>query len=109
MRLTREQILAAKLRTEEVEVPEWGGSVLIGEFPVARMQDIIAKFGAVVGNDPRFMVDLLVSCCLDPQFSQEDAEELIGASSAVVLRLATRIMQLNGLTEASLDEARGKS
>ncbi|MDQ5917833.1 MAG: hypothetical protein QG660_945, partial [Pseudomonadota bacterium] len=33
-RLSKQQVFKAPLKTEEVEVEEWGGSVLISEMPV---------------------------------------------------------------------------
>ena len=33
-RLTKKAVLSAPLRTEEFEAPEWGGSILLGEWPV---------------------------------------------------------------------------
>ena len=41
--LSKKQIFASTLKTEEVEVPSWGGSVLVGEFSVARRNELLGR------------------------------------------------------------------
>lgn len=113
-RLSKQQVLKAKLRTEEFDVPEWGGSILLGEWPADRTADIMAMFQdagdqAAVVMDPALMAKLFVMGCIDPEFSEEDLAALRKTSGAVMMRAAQRIMELNGLTERALDDARGKS
>jgi len=112
-RLTKEGVLSAGLRTEEFDVPEWGGEILLGEWPVGRTQEMIAMFqgadATAVANDPAIMVKLFIMGCVDPAFSEADIPDLLESSGAVIMRAAQRIMELNGLTQAAQDTARGKS
>ena len=113
-RLSKQQVKQSKLRTEEFEVPEWGGSILLGEWPAGRTGEIMAMFQgadseAAVASDPAIMVKLFVMGCIDPVFGEEDIPDLLESSGAVLMRASQRIMFLNGLTNEALDEARGKS
>lgn len=108
-RLSAAQVLDAPLRTEEFAVPEWGGSLLLGEWPVEKTKDLMEMGGKDVAANPDFMVKLFIMGCVDPVFSADNAEGLRKKSAAVMLRVAQRIMVLNGLTEEATDEARGKS
>ena len=113
-RLNKAQILEAPLRTEEYEVPEWGGSILLGEWPVEQTQQIRKLFESMdmsraVAEDPAFVVKLFIMGCVDPVFTEADIPELLQKSGMVMTRLLPKIMALNGLSEASQDEARGKS
>lgn len=112
-RLTKKAIMAAPLRSEVFEVPEWGGDILLGEWPVARTQEMMALFQNVAGGtntqDPAILVKLFIMGCIDPVFSEADIPDLLNASGAVIIRAAQRIMEINGLTQAAQDDARGKS
>jgi hypothetical protein len=111
MRVTRQQVLDTPLKTKEIDVPEWGGEILIGEWPVERTGEIMHLFGAKndPATNPEYLVYLLIMGCLDPVFSSEDVEALQKQSGAVVLRVAQEIMRFNGMTQEALDDARGKS
>ncbi len=110
-RLSHAQVLESPLRTEEFEVEEWDGSLLLGEWPVERTAELMKMGGDKVdpGANPDFLVKLFIMGCIDPVFSEEDAEELRRKSAAVILRVAQKIMVLNGLTQEAVDDARGKS
>jgi len=111
-RLTKNAVLSAGLRTEEFAVPEWGGDILLGEWPIGRTQQMMAMFqgaGDAAAQDPAIMVKLFIMGCLEPQFEESDIPALLETSGAVIIRAAQRIMELNGLTQAAQDDARGKS
>ena len=110
-RLSYDQVLESSLRTEEFPVPEWGGSLLLGEWPVERTQELMQMGGKDLdpGKNPDFLVRLFIMGCIDPIFTAEDAEVLRKKSAAVMLRFAQKIMLLNGLTQEAVDDARGKS
>lgn len=110
-RLSKAQVLESGLRTEDFDVPEWGGSLLLGEWPVGRTAELMEMGGgkADPGSNPDFLVKLFIMGCVDPVFSQDDAVALRETSAAVMLRVAQKIMVLNGLTEEATDNARGKS
>lgn len=110
-RLSHAQVLESSLRTEEFYVEEWNGSLLLGEWPVEKTQDLMTMGGKDIdpGANPDFLVKLLIMGCIDPVFTAEDAEALRKKSAAVMLRVAQKIMRLNGLTQEAVDDARGKS
>ena len=110
-RLSHAQVLESSLRTEEFYVEEWDGSLLLGEWPVERTQELMSMGGKDIdpGANPDFLVKLFIMGCIDPVFTTEDAEVLRTKSAAVMLRVAQKIMSLNGLTQEAVDDARGKS
>ncbi|MDQ5960164.1 MAG: hypothetical protein QG592_1246 [Pseudomonadota bacterium] len=112
-RLSKQQVFKAPLKTEEVEVEEWGGSVLISEMPVKKRNQLMARFITPDGKESdvstELELDLFIASCKDPEFSHEDAEALQAVSGAAVGRVAAMAMQLNGLGKKAQDEARGNS
>jgi hypothetical protein len=112
-RLTKKEVLKAGLRTAEFEVPEWGGSILLGEWPVGRTQEMMDLFQGAnpdqASRDPNMLVKLFIMGCVDPVFTEADIPELLETSGAVIVRASQRIMEINGLTQAAQDAARGKS
>jgi len=110
-RLSKQQVLKAPLKTEDFEVAEWGGSILIGEWPVERTSSIMDMFrnNDAAMSDPSLLVKLFVMGCIDPVFTEDDIPDLLQKSGAVILRASQRIMVLNGLSENALTEARGNS
>lgn len=110
-RLSHAQVLESSLQTEEFFVEEWNGSLLLGEWPVERTQELMTMGGKDIdpGANPDFLVKLFIMGCIDPVFTAEDAEVLRKKSAAVMLRAAQKIMALNGLTQEAVEDARGKS
>lgn len=110
-RLSHAQVLESTLRTEEFDVEEWEGSLLLGEWPVERTAELMQLGGDKIdpGANPDFLVKLFIMGCIDPVFTAEDAEVLRKKSAGVMLRVAQKIMILNGLTQEAVDDARGKS
>ena len=108
-RLSKQQVVKKPLKTEEVEVEAWGGSVLVREIPVAKRNEL---FGKYIGPDGKPVVsmslylDMFVAGCVDPEFSMEEASRL---SHEPVEKVARVAMKLNGLGGEAQDEARGNS
>lgn len=112
-RLSKQQVFEAPLKTEEVEVPEWGGTVLVSEMPVAKRTELLSRFVTADGKptavSAALELDIFIAGCIDPEFSQADAAELQKVSGAAVGRVARVVMALNGLGGDAADEARGNS
>jgi hypothetical protein len=94
--LTREEINAVDdLRSETVDVPEWGVEVRITQLTFAARVAVFEK--EVEGFDPRLR--LIAACLLaedrTPIFSEE---ELGGKSAEVIARLWKRCVEINGMT-----------
>jgi hypothetical protein len=107
--LTREQILKAKdLKTEVVQVPEWGGEVTIATMSGAARdeweQSLVDNKTAMQNIRAR----LFAATCVDENgnrlFSGADAQELGKKSSAALDRCVKIAQRLNRLTSEDLDE-----
>jgi hypothetical protein len=97
--LTRKEINAIEdLRSETVDVPEWGGEVRIRTLSFIAAQGMFKA--EVVGFDPRLR--LIAACLVDddgaPIFSEEDLGELGGKNAEVIARLWKKCVELNGMT-----------
>lgn len=116
--LTRDEILEAQdLPFEDVNVPEWGGTVRIAgltakastEFSTQMISmDAKGQVKAVKLSD-NFMSDLLAKTIVDenfkPVFRKEDIEALGEKSAKVVSRLTDVAMRLSGLGEEAAESA----
>jgi hypothetical protein len=115
--LTRDAILAAAaLRTEEVDVPEWGGVVLVRELRGRERDEWEASLAVQRGKqmvpDVANMRAKLVARCivngdLEPVFSQQDVAALGELSAAALDRVFEVASRLSGLSEADLEEMTG--
>jgi hypothetical protein len=106
-RLTVEEIVSAKdLGEEAVEMPEWGGDVLIrglgyGEWVDLRDSSTIAG----VQDEKVFSRLLFATSIVEPHVTPEQADLLIGKSSVAVNRLVEKIVALSNIGVGSVTEA----
>ena len=126
--LTRDNILAASdITTEEVDVPEWGGTVLVRALSGAerdRFEQSLLNQGAPQKNGKRGGKTMQVSmenaraklCALsvvdadgNRLFSDKDAAALGKKSGAALDRVFGVAQRLSGITDADIDEVVGKS
>lgn len=114
MILTRDQILGAKDRiTERVEVPEWGGDVLVTTISGAARDRFEAAIIAADGQtDTTNMRAKLVAACVvdeagDPLFTIEDIEALGRKSAAALERIVKVSQRLNRIGSAEMEELKG--
>jgi hypothetical protein len=114
MLLNKEQILSSQdLKTEQVDVPEWSGSILIGTMTGAARdaweQSLVGQKGKA--NIVNIRARLIAACAVDESgnrlFSDDDAEALGKKSAAALDRCAKVAQKLNRLTEADLEDAKG--
>lgn len=113
--LKRGDILAADdLKTQDVEVPEWGGSVRIRTLTAAQRDDFDASLSSGIGTNRT--VDLhnlrarLVSLCVvdeegAPQFTKDDVAALGAKSAAALSRVFEAAQALNGMTPQAVEAA----
>ncbi len=112
--LTKEQILAASPKLQEVEVPEWGGSVFIRPVTLeeqGKLADLGAKHeksSAAIRIRHCTLSLLQWTVCAEdgkPLFTGEDLAGLMSKSSAsAFLRLQDAVLKFSGLTEESRRE-----
>lgn len=110
MTLTKEQILSAPdMQLEEVEVPEWGGSIFVR--PMSGIDRDAMEAFVIERNEslgPKAAVEQIrawsiarTTCTEDGTllFSKEDIPELNKKNSAALDRIFKVIRRLSGLTE----------
>jgi hypothetical protein len=113
--LTRDAILkfGSLLKTEEVPVPEWGGSVLVREL-TGRGRDeweaslTVQRGDRIVPDTANLRAKLVARCVVgedgEPLFSQQDVNALGELSAAALNRVADVASRLSGLREEDLEE-----
>lgn len=117
MLLTRDQILGAQdLKREQVDVPEWGGAVLVREMTAAERisfeQDVMMSGG--VGQLPPDVVGRVAAWCIIDEagrrvFTDADIEALGGKSTDAILRVFKAIMRLSAFAPEDAEELRKNS
>jgi len=115
--LTKDQILNADDRDSiEVEVPEWGGTVLISAMSAAERDAFEAGMLDTKGKSDakrlqNFRARFIASCIVDNDgnrlFSDKDIVALGRKSSAPVSRLFDECRKLNGMTDDDVAEIEG--
>jgi hypothetical protein len=114
MTLTRDQILAADdLRREAVDVPEWGGKVMVSAF-TGKCRDAFEESITTDTGKPNLVnmrAKLAAMCIVDekgkPLFTTADVEALGAKSSNALDRVVTVAQRLNRLGDSQLEELRG--
>jgi hypothetical protein len=113
--LTRDAILksAGSLRTEEVPVPEWGGTVLVRELTGRGRDEWEASLTAmrgdrIVPDTANLRAKLVARCAVgedgEPLFSLQDVNALGELSAAALNRVSDAASRLSGLKEEDLEE-----
>jgi hypothetical protein len=121
--LSKDQILKADDRLiEEVEVPEWGGSVLVAGLDGAGRDAYFASMATMRsgrGGRPQMGMDaenltakLVARCILDPDdperarlmFTAQEVHALGEKSGAALDRVYSVAMRLSGLSDEDMDE-----
>lgn len=109
--LSREQLLKAlatsKVETEELEIPEWGGSVRLRRIRLSDLKGSGGIDGALDSIDGmvRTMRFGIADESGEPLLSKADARALLDADFAVAVRVTKSINEFNGLGEKAVEEA----
>ena len=113
--LSKAAILAARLKTETLAVPEWGGEVLVRELTAGERATFEEAAGnAVKSNSPirDIRERLALLACVDESgaslFDESDFPALQRTSGAALARVADLAMALSGMT-ADEDDALEKN
>lgn len=105
-KLTRDAIIAAQdIRTEEIEVPEWGGALTVRGFTLAqrhRLFEMAKRDGEI--DSLRATILTFIEGVTEPKFTLADYDTLRD-KSAVVERVAMRILALSGIGKDALESA----
>lgn len=110
--LTREAILGASdIQTEEVEVPEWGGAVLVRGLSAKETNRLgvassVRAQADQAGAAERFPIDLVALAIVDEDghrlFADADVEALGQKSGAALMRVFVVAQRLSGLDSAEI-------
>lgn len=107
-RLTYEDILAAEdITTEVVDVPEWGGTVLIRRFSKAvelQMRGEAKDEQGKVDGEKLEML-MLVHGVVDPILTADMASSLMLKSASAVDRILTAVVTLNNAGGKAIEQA----
>jgi hypothetical protein len=122
MTLSREQILrSADLPHEEVEVPEWGGSVRVSRLSGLHRAELDDVLRGLLGEDKKFTgvtslqytLALIVRAVVDDEgqriFSDEDVEGLRTKSDEALARVGEVAARLNGIGAKAQEEIKKTS
>jgi len=113
MSLSRESILGLSRPREIVDVPEWGGRVVITAMSLADRLDYERWAGQLGEDSTDHIPGLLAFTMVDDEgrrlFTQDDIKALQNQSAAVILRLNRIALQLNKLGDAEVSAAKGES
>lgn len=112
--LTREQILAAAdLPRESVDVPEWGGTVIVQTMTGADRDAFEASVITADGkpNLRNMRAKLVAACVVDESghrlFTAADIEALGGKSASALERISRVAQRLNRMGDEQLEELKG--
>ena len=110
--LTKEAILAAQdLKSEEVEVSEWGGSVTVRSMTGVQRDAFGASLRSADGmlNLDNYRAKLLVRCLVgedgSPMFTDADILALGGKSSAALDRVTLVAERINLMSPDAVEKA----
>lgn len=112
--LTRDQILSVEDRPyEEIEVPEWGGSVRVRGMSGADRDAYEASIVEQRGNDRKINLanaraKLVARCLVDEDnrlmFSSDDVRALGRKSARALERVFDKARELSGMSEDDVDK-----
>jgi hypothetical protein len=112
--LNKESILKSQdLKTIDVKVPEWGGSIRIRTMTgIARQEYYRMTASGKDGTPKNVMEALIVACAVDeagnPIFATGDIKDLSNKSAIAISRVFEAAAELNGLTQKSVDNIAGE-
>ena len=115
--LTRDEILAARdLKTKDLEVPSWGGTIRVRE-PTVRERDRMGTEYNKANRDQAKMMELRMEMCSrvivdergESVFTAKDIEALGKKSPENIDLVFQTSMELGGLDQKEKDEIAGNS
>jgi hypothetical protein len=101
--LTADQILAAEdIATDDIEVPEWGGTVRVKGLTVHDLNEA-NRLATVAGevDAEKITCMVLVFGCVEPRFTPDQVGLIAQKSAAVVNRLGGAIFRLSGIGDTT--------
>lgn len=104
--LSRDQILAAgDIKTEDVEVPEWGGTVRVRTLSAADRLRVVGTAGAGIDTRIIWLVAALVDDKGGPLMKAEDVAAMMQKSAKATDRVYEVVSRLNFSEKPAAKEA----
>ena len=97
-RLTRDDVLKADdLLTQEIEVPQWGGTIIIKALSLGAKNKIDqqTKDGSGKTDPEKLTMLFLMEGIHEPKFTMADYEALKGKNNGVLEDIVKKIMKLS--------------
>lgn len=110
--LNRDQIKAAQdVKREEIEIPEWGGAVIVQGVTVKQGMNLLDQMQDESGkiDNEKAMLFAVVFGVVEPHFEESDVEWLKEKSMSALMKITEAFMRLSGFKEAAVAEARKSS
>jgi len=113
MALTREQLLeniaARKRETVTMEVPEWGGEIHLRRLTAGDLKETGFLDQAEDRDALQMFSKLLAATIADENgerlFSEDDVTAFVDADFVTIMKVFTKVAEVNGLPVGDLDEA----
>lgn len=107
MLLKREDVLTSHdVKTKDVEVAEWGGSVRVRQMTLAERGEFARRGADGVATTGAW---LLATLCVDENgkrmFTDDDVEGLMRRNHRAIDRVVDAILEVNGLDQKKVDDA----
>ncbi len=106
--LTREQILGASNAPVELEIPEWGGVVMIRPLTVGSRTRVMAesKGKGDAKETETLSLRAFVECVVEPEFTAEDYGALKQVNAKAMDRVVKMVLELSGIDVEAVADAR---
>ena len=103
--LSRDQIVSVSdIKTEYVDVPEWGGQVKIRGLSVKAINHANRRATVAGELDPeKITVEVLLAGIVEPELTPEHAGQLAGKALAPVNRIVNAIYRLSGIDSDTVE------
>ncbi len=108
--LTRDMILrAVDIRTERVDVPEWGGAVIVRGMTALERDTMLKAVDPKADHisDSELKAFLCAHCIMDEHgnslFSDQDIATLQTKNPAILDRISNRVLSLSGVGSESVE------
>ena len=109
----RNAVFSVPLKTETVEVPEWGFPVVVREMTGEQRGKWMTEVG--INKKQHLAETMAVIACVrdaetgEPLFAAADRDTLAGTSGAVISRLSEIALRISGLSKEAEDAAKNES
>jgi hypothetical protein len=106
-RLSLEQIVAADdLGKEEIEMPEWDGTVVVRGLGYGEWVDLRDASTVNGQQDEKIFSRLLFAAAIvEPEITPEQADLLLNKSATAVNRLVEKIVGVSGVGDTAITDA----